>query len=1290
MQKKQNKLLVATLCAVIAIIFALTTPLSVRAETQNSLDYSRPGSTSVTITDRDFFEVYLNSAVTDNEYAYWQKYGYGFDVKYSDAIATSYINAQYDENAQTVSLSAQQYSYQAANGQTVTWIPYAVEDKIIAGNATVDVSNYSTDYVRVTYQTSLVINKAIVNNFINRYYDATKIAYDHITEKTNEYDAAYAQYLLAQAEYDQYLADVDKYNSDLIAYKQYLVDLDEWKQRDQAYKEYQDAYNDYLEAKKLYEEECQAYEVWYAKEEANYQQEYQQYLKDSQRYEEYRVAKDKYDAEYQDYLQKINDPLLQKATSHLNILKYMYVIAGDNRTIRNAIMGGSVDTVISHKSDLVAATTLTGESQNVAKLLDLAEAATHNLRAMITEYEKLSTDEGKYIFYIANYSELKQNFIDLLRALDYLYSTESLFIVKDQIDRMGKTEQFQILLAQLYYICNALDNEKIYNAAILVNKPGNFKYFDNTYTIDKKSPQSYLGSSIIEDTNDAEPIEGGLPSIPNEPIEPDVVGKPTEPTKPAYNPPSNPPKEPKRVDEPGEKPVTVDKPTEPPEVKKPKAPTKYIPTVEEQALHDDYGNTPHRQPLEQDCVVELTTDVNKFFRNCEEITVKFYYSFDDYDFETGVDNPLYQTTGERGSHIEFASDIPLPQVTKDNHSDESHRYNFDFEHYDYIFDKWVYVNVATDKVTAIDWNNPPQGDTVRVFASYRGIAKFYPVVWVIDGVTYRQQTAYQDVPSYVGDTPQKENDVNGRMYRFDHWENADGQRPEDTVMSDVEMRFTAIFEASSIVTWRGENTFTTVAVWNGEIPTIPDYTPIKSNVGERKYRFTNWSGDADGDGIIDGPITQDTTYVAQFEASILINWRVNSVSTVTSWWAGEIPYYPYSQPTKPTDGVYVYTFSGWDKQIVPAQEDITYTAQFSKEHIFAINGNPVAVVEIDGYYVVDCSYAPDQFDISALILYAQDNDMGVTVIRANHSISFSASEVGNLANEHISTYSFSATQIGYREYRYTLRLFDAQGQQITLPCTARITTYSQISPNNSQLYMIKGEERTLVRYNSEDGKITFSVNTAYSYEMITIFNVYVAVSSISVTVDKQSAKPTEWISVEHEEIPIGMTLEKLYALDSSGNEIAITGGMFKMPQSDVTVYVQLAYIEYTIVFKADGKVISSKNYHYGDTVTPPETASKAPDGLFSYEFYGWDKEIVTVTGDAEYNAIFKATPLPAPVNPGLSKTVKLLIAGSVVGVVLVVAAITLTVVLTVRKKRKTCTDTNSASTQSDAEKLMDN
>ena len=66
--------------------------------------------------------------------------------------------------------------------------------------------------------------------------------------------------------------------------------------------------------------------------------------------------------------------------------------------------------------------------------------------------------------------------------------------------------------------------------------------------------------------------------------------------------------------------------------------------------------------------------------------------------------------------------------------------------------------------------------------------------------------------------------------------------------------------------------------------------------------------------------------------------------------------------------------------------------------------------------------------------------------------------------------------------------------------------------------------------------------------------------------------------------------------------------------------------ECTIIFKNwNGTIISSKTYHWGDSVVAPTAPTKAADNTYTYAFVGWDKDVVDCAGDATYTATYSPT-----------------------------------------------------------------
>ena len=79
---------------------------------------------------------------------------------------------------------------------------------------------------------------------------------------------------------------------------------------------------------------------------------------------------------------------------------------------------------------------------------------------------------------------------------------------------------------------------------------------------------------------------------------------------------------------------------------------------------------------------------------------------------------------------------------------------------------------------------------------------------------------------------------------------------------------------------------------------------------------------------------------------------------------------------------------------------------------------------------------------------------------------------------------------------------------------------------------------------------------------------------------------------------------------------------FTMPAQDFYADAILAINTYTVTWIVDGTSIN-ETYNYGDTPAFKGSTDKANDGCAAYVFTGWDKELVTVTGNMTYIAQYE-------------------------------------------------------------------
>lgn len=1173
-----KKALLALVAAAATTAGALNISAIASAASSTGADYSRAGYSYVTVGAADFIERMLGAELSAAEREYLGEYS-DFALKYNDKVAGRYVQSEYVQTTGELTVIPSPFSYVAVNGRTVTWQPVSVNgEKIESGiwNTTVS-DDYAGDTVTVLYDTSFTVPYADINGVINAYYDAAKAASEKLSGKSLEYEKDYAEYVEKSEEYQRYIEDFAQYQQDLADYNRYVGEYAEW---DINYRLYQR----YVEEYARYEEEQKAYE--------NYQAALQEYYQKEARYQQYLTDKANYDKLYGEYLEKINDPRIEKELSHIEILDYIFtpvVINGNNpRTLYSAVMGNSVTQVLSRLGEV------TDSALSLAKLIRKpitdAEKATKNLRDIFSKLNDCKTDEDKYILYMSTYDSLKDNLNMLLQTLEYCFRND---FVRSQIQGYEGTNrelQFQIMLAQLYTVCNALDNNVIgsyYKAHMDLyeqrNNPAQVYDFDGSYLIGGKggvAPATLLakyGGTMLPDTNDAQPIVGYVP-IPEEPVEPEAVEKPEQPQRVQQ------PIAPEKVANPGPAPEEVANPgPAPEEVKQPVEPVKYIPTEQEQKLADHYddGTVLHREELTANYVYYASCTVEHYFRNAQLLTVAFYLNEDD-------EVPEWEEEDvQAGSSIEYGG--KTPEMTRRGYTCE--------------FAGWKNADGEIVDINAV----PALSGYLRLYPYFTETANIYPVIWIVDGVEHRAEAAYGTVPNY-----------------------------NDT------------FEG---------------------VPVKPD------DSDGRKYRFTGWDGDI--------KVMSDSAvyYTAEFESSFLITFKVNSDSYVVSVWNGEMPVYSGEEPQKPSTSRYYYTFSGWNNRIAAAQRDATYTAQFETHSILDLGSSAAEIQLHDGMYVADCRIATvNSFDISLLAQIAARDGAGITLRMSAYTITFSAEEAYMLNQSGGGVLSPSLVQTkttasGYGSYRYSVNLSGssraAYGGSFTM------TAKGYFDAVQSRLYRIDGDELVETRYTYSSNSVTFSMRAGYVYEIYPQYGVNIISSAdVTVTASSSLAAENEVITLSVGQPVTGKFIERLYVLDANGNEIEISEDYeFTMPEGGVSVGVVCGFIEYTITFKADGVVIATRTYHYGDTVEPPQ-AFKSPDGEYSYTFTGWDKEIVPVTGDAEYNAIFSAEPLPAPEAAPLSKKMQLVIwlANHFV-LIIVIAAILLIVfvtgiILIVRHRRK--------------------
>ena len=415
----------------------------------------------------------------------------------------------------------------------------------------------------------------------------------------------------------------------------------------------------------------------------------------------------------------------------------------------------------------------------------------------------------------------------------------------------------------------------------------------------------------------------------------------------------------------------------------------------------------------------------------------------------------------------------------------------------------------------------------------------------------------------------------------------------------------------------------------GEEPSLPEDASAY-------YTFNGWVTE-DGDRPDLSCVAGDLVLYPDFTVTVkeyTVSFEVAGAVTEYTLPYGAMPEYG-SVPVKAEDGVFSYTFVGWDKPIAAVTADAYYSALFDREYILPTENGGGSLTFEDGVFVADMSSATDKV-IGLEELFARaDGKCGVRIKTKNLTVSMTAAAVRAAASAGVCKISFDFTRSGNDLFRYCVRLLDADGALIEGEHRMDVIFYQPdtLEDGRMKLSYDSADGSKYVKYTLEQGSLSFTAASGRSYTLrreyyVTLAPAELAQASLSGSVFTEG--DTVRVSVE---MPVGVAVTSMFYVDSSGAQTEITGDSFRMPADDVTVFVKAEKITYRVTFVSEGVVLRTLYCTYGELPEAPEAPKKANDSEYSYTFIGWSEEIVAVDAAKVYTAVFESTPLPAAPPP---------------------------------------------------------
>lgn len=645
----------------------MLTALVISVSADSGLDLSHPTSPyNKELGGVKLLELY-GVDITDIEREYLEKYS-AVTLKYDDSVTTANVTVSLENGRLTV--TAKPYTYTSRGGEPVSWLPESCtfgdttltfsEDNGIYTAALdgVDEATHGDTELLVGYKAAFTVSSEALSELLNQAYNDAPlwVAYNDYLDEVEQYGIDYAAYL-------DYLEEKYAYDDALAAYNRYLDDLA--------------AYESAVENNNNYDAKMEEYNAKLAI------------------YREYLDALEDYEAEltlYEDYLARC-----AVLKDQLSAVEAIAVKMTDGRDVYNAVMGSTVTEVLNNKDLLIGS--MIGAS---AEVIDAAGLATVNLRDILPAYFKLTTFEERYAFYIENYEAIRDNVTLLLQSLDALYRQGR---VRETLILDGKDRKYIILVAQLAYIANALNDGNIWSY-----------YMEYTYgpsfTIEGQTVAEILeNKTYLVDTGSSYPDPEGYPEPMNEPTAPEPQNEPTRPERvevPAY---------PKAVEDPGDPPSEIKAPTEPKRVEPPHAVSDGKVPPEAQAVISavENGAITERTAATEPFVITLKKDVTKQVFGAATHTVFFYD-------EGG--SIITSTEADHGTLATFQGALPTREPDTE---------------WVYTFDKWVDADGMPVNLECVT-------EDLELYPSFKASPRPYAITYIVEGEEFVRFIPYGEIP----------------------------------------------------------------------------------------------------------------------------------------------------------------------------------------------------------------------------------------------------------------------------------------------------------------------------------------------------------------------------------------------------------------------------------------------------------------------------------------------------------------------------------------------------------------
>lgn len=381
-------------------------------------------------------------------------------------------------------------------------------------------------------------------------------------------------------------------------------------------------------------------------------------------------------------------------------------------------------------------------------------------------------------------------------------------------------------------------------------------------------------------------------------------------------------------------------------------------------------------------------------------------------------------------------------------------------------------------------------------------------------------------------------------------------------------------------------------------------SPTREGDENCSYEFAGWSPNAIT--ICTGNAEYIATYNTIYKRfTVIFKNYDGSILSETIYNYGDRVIIP-SDPTRPSDKIYEYLFSGWDKVIeTTCTGNAEYTATYSStfiEYKIVFKDYDETVLSENIYHYGDRIVIPNDPTRPSDNVY-------------NYVFMGWTPEVEKICTgsaEYMATYEgslnmFSVVFRDYNDFLLSVKLYN-YGETIELPSDP-----TRVSDNvYSYEFVGWSPEVELVCTGIAEYKAVYR-------------EIYIDYTVVFKDYDGEILSQKTYHYGDTIIVPNNPNREsdEKYNYSFSGWDKVIENSC--TGNAEYTATYSSSPIEYTIIFKNyDGTILSENVYNYGETIELPSDPARPSDGVYDYIFSGWDMAVEEVcTGNANYTATYE-------------------------------------------------------------------